>query len=53
MGLLFGVLLLTLLIGSINYEKSLGFMLTFLLAAIGNEFFHNLHNSRFNMECRG
>ena len=36
MGLLFGVLLLTLLIGSINYEKSLGFMLTFLLAAIGN-----------------
>ena len=36
MGLLFGALLLTLLIGSINYEKSLGFMLTFLLAAIGN-----------------
>ena len=35
-GLIFSLLLLTLLIGSINYEKSLGFVLTFLLASAGN-----------------
>lgn len=35
-GLIFSLLLLTLLIGSINYEKSLGFILTFLLVGIGN-----------------
>jgi len=35
-GLIFSLLLLTLLIGSINYEKSLGFVLTFLLIGIGN-----------------
>jgi uncharacterized protein (DUF58 family) len=36
LGLIFSLLLIVLLIGSINYEKSLGYMLTFLLAAIGN-----------------
>ena len=35
-GLIFSLLLITLLIGSINYEKNLGFILTFLLAGIGN-----------------
>jgi uncharacterized protein (DUF58 family) len=35
-GLIFAALLLILLIGSINYEKNLGFILTFLLAGIGN-----------------
>jgi uncharacterized protein (DUF58 family) len=35
-GLIFSLLLITLLIGSINYEKNLGFVLTFLLAGIGN-----------------
>jgi len=35
-GLIFGLLLLALLIGSINYEKNLGFILTFLLAGVGN-----------------
>lgn len=35
-GLIFALLLITLLIGSINYEKNLGFILTFLLASIGN-----------------
>jgi len=34
-GLLFGVLLLLLLTGSINYNLSLGYVLTFLLAATG------------------
>ena len=37
-GLIFSVLLLTLLIGSINYEKNLGFILTFLLVGLGNIF---------------
>lgn len=37
-GIIFALLLLVLLIGSINYEKSLGFILTFLLASLGNVF---------------
>ena len=37
-GLIFSLLLLTLLIGSINYERSLGFVLTFLLTGLGNIF---------------
>ena len=35
-GLMFGLLLLLLLVGSINYEKSLGYALTFLMVGIGN-----------------
>ncbi len=35
-GLLFAVLLLAMLLGSINYALSLGFVLTFLLAGLGN-----------------
>lgn len=35
-GFIFCLLLVFLLLGSINYTKSLGFMLTFLLAALGN-----------------
>jgi uncharacterized protein (DUF58 family) len=35
-GVIFAVLLLLLLLGSVNYSKSLGFMLTFLLAGLGN-----------------
>ncbi len=35
-GMIFTILLLVLLIGSINYTISLGFMLTFLLAGLGN-----------------
>lgn len=35
-GLIFAALLTVLLIGSINYEKNLGFILTFLLVGIGN-----------------
>ena len=34
-GLMFGVTLVLLLIGSINYNLSLGYVLTFLLAGIG------------------
>ncbi|MCW8922109.1 MAG: DUF58 domain-containing protein [Gammaproteobacteria bacterium] len=35
-GLIFLVLLLLLLIGSINYDKSLGYVLTFVLVGLGN-----------------
>ena len=35
-GIIFSILLLVLLIGSVNYDKSLGFVLTFLLVGIGN-----------------
>lgn len=35
-GLVFSALLLILLIGSANYDKSLGFVLTFLLVGVGN-----------------
>jgi len=35
-GVLFGLLLIILLLGSVNYGKSLGFMLVFLLAGVGN-----------------
>lgn len=35
-GIIFFILLLLLLLGSVNYSKSLGFMLTFLLAGLGN-----------------
>lgn len=35
-GLVFSLLLLILLVGSVNYDKSLGFVLTFLLVGIGN-----------------
>jgi uncharacterized protein (DUF58 family) len=34
-GLLFAAMLLVMLLGSINYNNSLGFMLTFLLAGVG------------------
>lgn len=34
-GLLFAAMLLVMLLGSINYNNSLGFMLTFLLASVG------------------
>jgi uncharacterized protein (DUF58 family) len=34
-GMIFSLLLIFLLLGSINYTKSLGFMLTFLLASLG------------------
>ena len=35
-GVLFSLLLIILLLGSVNYGKSLGFVLVFLLAGVGN-----------------
>lgn len=44
-GLMFGVTLLVLLIGSINYQLSLGYVLTFLLAGSGAVSIHLTHNT--------
>ncbi|MBT8118784.1 MAG: DUF58 domain-containing protein [Gammaproteobacteria bacterium] len=52
-GLLFSLLLITLLIGSINYEKSLGFILTFLLAGIGNILLLSTWRNIAGLELRG
>ena len=46
-GLFFGLLLLLLLLGSINYALSLGFVLTFLLAGLGHvALLHTYRNLR-------
>ena len=46
-GLFFGLLLLLLLLGSINYALSLGFVLTFLLAGLGHvAMLHTYRNLR-------
>ncbi|MDT8282817.1 MAG: DUF58 domain-containing protein [Gammaproteobacteria bacterium] len=52
-GLIFGILLLTLLIGSINYEKSLGFVLTFLLTGIGNILLLSTWRNIAGLEVKG
>lgn len=44
-GLMFGVTLLVLLIASINYQLSLGYVLTFLLAGSGVVSMHVTHNT--------
>ena len=52
-GLIFSLLLITLLIGSINYEKNLGFILTFLLAGIGNILLLSTWRNIAGLELRG
>ena len=52
-GLIFSILLLTLLIGFINYEKSLGFVLTFLLAGIGNILLLSTWRNIAGLEVKG
>jgi uncharacterized protein (DUF58 family) len=44
-GLMFGVTLIVLLIASINYQLSLGYVLTFLLAGSGAVSMHVTHNT--------
>ncbi|MDX2506602.1 MAG: DUF58 domain-containing protein, partial [Gammaproteobacteria bacterium] len=52
-GLIFSILLLTLLVGSINYEKNLGFVLTFLLAGIGNILLLSTWRNIAGLEVKG
>jgi len=44
-GLMFGATLLVLLVGTINYQLSLGYVLTFLLAGSGMVSMHLTHNT--------
>lgn len=49
-GLLYAVMLITMLIGSINYNLSMGFVLTFLLASLGH--LAMLHTWRNLVHCK-
>ena len=49
-GMLFGVLLIALLVGSINYSLSLGYVLTFLLVSLGH--LAMLHTWRNVVSCQ-
>lgn len=49
-GWMFAVMLMAMLIGSINYASSLGFMLTFLLAAMGLVSVLHTHLNLLNLE---
>jgi uncharacterized protein (DUF58 family) len=44
-GLFYGVLLLALLVGSINYQLNLGYLLTFMLAGVGVMSMHVTHGN--------
>ncbi len=51
-GIAFGVLLIAMLIGSMNYATSLGFALTFLLAGLAIVTLHECHNNLLGIEVR-
>ncbi|HEX6992601.1 MAG TPA: DUF58 domain-containing protein [Gammaproteobacteria bacterium] len=52
LGAAFGVLLLAMLLGSMNYAASLGFALTFLLAGLALVTLHECHNNLLGIEVR-
>lgn len=49
-GLLFGVMVFVMLLGSMNYANSMGFMLTFLLAALGVVAMHSTHANLLGLQ---
>ncbi len=49
-GLLFGATLLVMLLGSMNYANSMGFMLTFLLASLGMVAMNSAHANLLGLE---
>ena len=49
-GLLFGFVLLAMLLGSINYNSSLGYALTFLLAGLGHAAILHTHRNLAHLE---
>ena len=51
-GLVFGALVFAMLLGSLNYGASLGFVLTFLLTGLGLVIMHHCHNNLLGMEIR-
>lgn len=52
-GLFFGLVLLALLIGSINYQLQLGFLLTFLIASVAVVGMHMTHRNLLRTGLRG
>lgn len=48
----FGLMLLVMLLGAMNYSNSMAFMLTFLLAGIGLVCMHHTHGNLVNLELR-
>ncbi len=51
-GILFSMLLMLLLVGSTNYNNSLGFVLTFLLASVGLVSIIHTYRNLLNLEVR-
>ncbi|HEX6928762.1 MAG TPA: DUF58 domain-containing protein [Gammaproteobacteria bacterium] len=51
-GMVFGLLLFAMLLGSMNYSSSLGFTITFMLAALGFVAMHHTHRNLENLELR-
>lgn len=51
-GMIFGLLLFAMLLGSMNYSSNLGFVLTFLLASLGFVAMHHTHRNLENLELR-
>lgn len=52
-GLYFAVLVFVMLLGSMNYSNSLGFALTFLLAAVGLVAMHHTQRNLLRLQIRG
>lgn len=48
----FGLMVFTMLLGSMNYSNSLGFALTFLLAGLGFVSMHHSHRNLVNLRLR-
>jgi uncharacterized protein (DUF58 family) len=51
-GAIFALMLLVMLLGSLNYGASLGFMLTFLLAGLGLVLMHHCHGNLLGAELK-
>jgi len=51
-GAVFALMLLVMLLGSLNYSASLGFMLTFLLAGLGLVLMHHCHGNLLGAELK-
>lgn len=51
-GVVYGALLVAMLLGSMNYSSSLGFILTFFLASLGFVAMHHTHRNLEGLEIR-
>jgi uncharacterized protein (DUF58 family) len=51
-GAVFALMLVVMLLGSLNYSASLGFMLTFLLAGLGLVLMHHCHGNLLGTELK-